>query len=179
LFKTADGIVNAVSADLQGSSLIVRSFSSNPSFLANLPGVNVEDFPVTLNLQVDNGLGFNSLDDVISIIRHWVYQETGNYPNSDSIPYQQIPDTGTGLPGAPVATGQPGAPVGAGTPSGCIAGTGNDTSGSFSLSCWFSNLTTKGLTSVGFLGLLFALGIGLFIYMRPASAAGAGRRLLG
>lgn len=170
-FKTADGIVNQVSADLNGAGLIVRSFNVNASWLANLSGVAKEDFDVTLHIQVENGLGFGSTDDIVSIIRHWVLDKTGAYPNTDSVPYIMPPGSTTQM-----ATGQPSASSGN---AGCTAGTSNDTAGNFSFSCWFTNLTTKGLTSVGFLTLLAALGIGLFIYAKPGVASGAARRALG
>jgi hypothetical protein len=126
-------------------------------------------FSVTLELQIDNGLGFNSENDVVQIVRHWVYDVTGAFPETDSIPYKQLPDSGA------IPTGQP-VPKPS-VSSGCIAGTSNDTSGSFSFSCWFGNLTTKGLTSVGFIALLVLLGFGLLIFARPAAVASAARRV--
>lgn len=100
-------LVGSVSGDLAGSGLAVRNFSTDaPSFSAVLYN---GFYGVTITLQV-TGLGFNSVDDIISIIRHFVYQEAGVFPASDSIPFvggsatTQLPN-----PNAPAPqSGQPG-----------------------------------------------------------------------
>jgi hypothetical protein len=173
-FSQASTTIDRVSADLARAGLPVRSFTTDAGFFANLPiGVERVAFNVTLHLQVANGLGFQSPDDVISIVRHWVQYETDVFPDADSLPYIADPATGIDVP-----TGQP-APKAAIDKAGCIAGTSTDLSGSFSLSCWFSNLTQKGLATTGFLALLIIGGLGLLIFARPAAAAAAARRGLG
>ena len=165
--KTSANVIREVSAGLSKNSLPVRSYSSDATWSTDL---GTGEFNVTLHLQVENGMGFSSPDDIISLIRHWVYQVTGDFPTADSLPYAQQTPGGDETP-----TGQPPPPADKGA-KGCIAGTSNDVSGSFSLSCWFSNLTTKGLTSVGFIAMLVLLGFGLLIFARPAAVVGAARR---
>jgi len=172
-FAQASTSINNISAKLAGAGLPVRSFSTDAGFFANLPiGLERVPFSVTLHLQVENLTGFQSPDDIVSIIRHWVLDETGVYPDADSLPYVQQP----GQPEIP--TGEPAPPI-ARDKTGCIAGTSTDLAGGFSLSCWFSNLTQKGLATTGFLALLIVAGLGLLIFARPAAAAAAARRGLG
>lgn len=153
--QTVNDLVSAVSSDLAAQGIAVRSSNVNQglgNIFANL-GVGGQ-FTITLTLQVENGLGFNSVEDVISIIRGAVYQESGQMPLADSIPY--------GGPAGSTPTGQP-VPTtpAAGSPggTGCIAGTSNDLTGSWSISCWFSNLTTQGLSTVGMLVLIAIVGL--------------------
>jgi hypothetical protein len=155
-FKDANQVVNEVSTALANDQLPVRFSTTDAGFFNS---ALESPFKVTLTIQVDNGLGFGSVNDIIALIRHEVYQVTGSFPTSDTLPYSQQPGQGT------VATGQPAPPAGAGAPQGCLSGTSNDATGSFSLSCWFSNLTQKGLASVGFLTILAIAGIGLFLYV--------------
>jgi hypothetical protein len=143
----SDGIVSRASPVISGAS------DFNP-----LGGT----FTVKLILQVENGLGFANPDDFISIIRHEVLQEVGEYPSSDSVPQVQVPGR------TPVPTGQPGASAGTPPPSGCISGSSSDLTGSFSLSCWFSNLTGKGLSTVGILALIALAAFGLIIFYGPS-----------
>lgn len=164
--KTSAQVIRDVSAGLNRSNLPVRSYTSDATWSTDIgPG----EFTVTLHLQVENGLGFNSPSDIIAIVRHWVLDVTGDFPTSDSLPYVQV-QGGSELP-----TGQP-APPKPPPGGGCIAGTSSGLDGKFSISCWFGNLTTKGLTSVGFIALLILLGFGLLIFARPAAVAGAARR---
>lgn len=166
-FKTSAQVIREVSAGLNKNSLPVRSYTSDATWSTDLgPG----EFNVTLHLQVENGLGFEKPEDIIALVRHWVFDVTGDFPTSDSLPYAQQAPSGGELP-----TGQPAPPK---TPpgGGCIAGTSSAVDGKFSISCWFGNLTTKGLTSVGFIALLVLLGFGLLIFARPAAVASAARR---
>src|SRR6267142_5950663 len=162
-FKTSDTVIKAVNAGIARSGLIVRSYTADAGWLTKL-GVS-GPFTITLHLQIENGMGFDSEDDVISIIRHWVYDTIGDYPTADSIPYKRLPGNTKDTP-----TGQP-APPPAADAKGCIAGTSNNVDGNFSLSCWFGNLTTKGLSSVGFVAILAILGVGLLVFARPAAVA--------
>lgn len=151
IFQTVNDLASAVYTDLGQQGLAVRNSSVDQSIgqiigAAGWGGT----FRVTLTLQVENGLGFNSIDDVISIVRGAVYQESGSFPSADSIPY-------SGQDGR-TPTGEPG-PGGGDKNKGCIAGTNDDLSGSFSLSCWFSNLTTQGLSTVGMLVLIAVVGL--------------------
>jgi len=102
--QSAQDVVDAVSAKLTGAGLAIRSTSVNQPFSASaIVGVS-QPFNVTLTIQVQNGVGFGSPDDVISIIRSNVYQVTGSFPQADTIPYQAAPG------GSQVSTGQPGLP---------------------------------------------------------------------
>ena len=153
-FSSADKTVSDVAAELiQKFQLYVKSQAISGGLLSSVTGTG---FDVTLQLQVNNGLGYSSPDDIISSIRSAVNDVLGDYPTSDSIPYVQVPG------GSQQGTGQPGSSTPA--TSGCIAGSSNDTTGSFALSCWFKNLTTTGFASVGVLALLAVLGIGIFIF---------------
>ena len=105
-------VINALNADGQ---LQVRNSSIDASFMQSyLPGITTAPYPVSLTLQVNNGMGFGDPNDVISIVRHYVYQLAGSFPVADSIPTVQIPvgqnaAGATGQPGI-ISTGQPGIP---------------------------------------------------------------------
>jgi hypothetical protein len=152
VFQTVNDLVSSVTTDILAQGLAVRNSSVDQSLGALIGAAGWGgQFKITLQVQVENGLGFASPDDVISIIRGAVYQETGSFPTGDSIPYGgQQGNTPTGQPaGNPLAQ----------STGGCIAGTGNDLSGSWSLSCWFGNLTTTGLSTVGTLVLIAIVGL--------------------
>lgn len=156
LFQTVNDLASAVYSDLVSQGLVVRNSSIDQSLGAIIGAAGWGGtFKVTLQLQVENGLGFGSPDDIISIIRGAVYQESGSFPSADSLPYKQLPGentTPTGEPDTTPAGGGPGA-------KGCIAGTSNDLTGSWSVSCWFGNLTTSGLSTVGMLVLIAIVGL--------------------
>ena len=161
LTSSPDSIVSDVSADLATAGLPVRSYKVNQSLAqaASEIGLRVA-FSVTLQLQVENGLGFVDDDSVIQQVRDSVNSVTGRYPTADSLPYKQTP-----LDSTPSPTGQPATQTaGVGSGGGCISGSGQDTSGSFSVSCWFKNLTTQGLSTVGLLALIAVAGIGLLFW---------------
>jgi len=147
LLQSADDVVSGVSAELAAAGLPLRSPAQVNAGLATVAG---GFFTVTLQLQTETGLDFGTTDDVVSLIRHAVYDVTGSFPVSDSIPYVQTPAGG-------VSTGQPGV-----TPVACLAGSSTDTTGAFSLSCWLRNLTTTGFTTVGVLAIAVVLGFFLF-----------------
>src|SRR5205085_12309900 len=110
----------------------------------NLESIGAEQLSVTMQIEVESGYDYGSESDVASIINHAIYQQFGVLPAA-SIPRFQPPSGGS------VGTGQPVLPDPGKTgpqASGCIAGSSNDLSGKFSLSCWFNNLTTKGLSTV-------------------------------
>ncbi len=164
-FTSADDMVQQVLAKLVTSGFASRSAPIIDATLVTTLGGN---FQVTLQLEIQNGIGYGTPDDVISIIRHWVYVISGMFPASDSIPIIQTPhgvtDPSQLPPGTTVQTGQPG--VTAPKSAGCVAGTAYDLGGSFSFSCWWDNLTTKGLSTVGLLAITIIVGIGIFIYAR-------------
>jgi hypothetical protein len=100
--------INAIIAILTAAGLVSRTTpattGSTLTDLAQTADVGDKTFSVTLSLQVENGMGFSSSDDAVSIIRNAVYQTVGSFPLSDSVPYVQNPgDTSS------QATGQPGA----------------------------------------------------------------------
>jgi len=154
VFSLPGSILEDVSTALNGAGLTVRSSNITSGQLSQIEG---QPFGVRLTLQVENGLGFGSPDDAISLVRHAVYIETGKFPLSDTIPRVQVPG------GTPTKTGQPGgAPQGAG----CIAGTSNDLSGSFSLGCWWDNLTSKGLSTIGLIFIGGILAVALIVFAK-------------
>lgn len=116
-------------------------------------------FQITFNIQVQNGVGYGSINDVISIIRGEVYAAAGAFPNTDSIPTVQIPG------GASQVTGQvAGAPASGGTGSFQCG----DPSWSFlqAPGQWFSCLTQKGLSTLGLVFIGLALGIVLLLFAK-------------
>jgi hypothetical protein len=140
----AQDVVAAVTAQLQADgALAVRNVAQDSSWAQNTPPfpLNVGTFNVTLTLQVKNGMGFGDPNDIISIVRHYVYQVTGQFPVADSIPSVQPPAAPDGTPSAPIATGQPGLP---GAPS---------PTGSTDWATWFQNN----------LGLVAGLGFALLV----------------
>lgn len=151
-----NSVVQGVVGSLQTSGLISRSAPKiDAGWLSNINPLG-GSFSVTLALQVQNGLGFGSVDDIISIIRHWVYDSTGEYPTADSI------SNYTNTSGSVVRTGQP---DNTDKPAiGCTSGSSSDTNGNFSISCWFKNLTNQGLSTVGLLAIVAIAGIGLVLW---------------
>jgi hypothetical protein len=103
----ADGVVAALNADGQLKVLSYpRDLSSGPSGTwAALLGSNAP-FDITLQLQVMNGMGFGSVNDLIAIIRHYVYTVSGQFPVHDAIVSVRAPSA----PGSPdyQSTGLPG-----------------------------------------------------------------------
>ncbi|SRR6266404_1767788 len=160
---SADQVVKRALTKLTGMGLVTRNSSFDAGFTSTLGG----PFTVHLVLQVENGLGFSSQDDIIADIRHTVYDVTGDFPTADSIPQVQYPGDRS-----PVDTGEPGP----GAPSGpveCIAGSSNDTTGRFSLSCWAKNLTSAGLSSVGIVVLIGVAIFGIVLYYSGGARARA------
>ena len=128
--------------------------------------IGTEPITFTMQVKVQTGFDYSSEDDVASIINHIIY-EIFNILPAASIPRFQPPS------GGQTATGQPDPGKTSPKQSGCIAGSSSDLSGSFSLGCWFSNLTTKGLSTFGILGIIIAVGIGIFVFApRPRLSAG-------
>lgn len=136
-----------VFADLANAGLPIKGVSGGFSAINSVLG---NTFTIQLTLQVQNGLGFGDVNDVISIVRGFVYQEAGAFPLADSVPYVQTPG------GAQTATGQPGQTTPKNTAHAC-----GDPSWGFldDPGQWVSCLTTKGLSSLGlvFIGLALAL----------------------
>lgn len=154
-FGSADTAVADVGNELLASYQLY--IQGNPQISGGLiSSVTGSGFDVRLQLEVDNGLGYGSIQDIIGIIRSVVKKILGDYPTGDSIPYVQVPG------GKSTSTGQPGDNNAA--QKGCQSGTSKDLQGNFDLTCWFKNLTTTGFASVGVLALLAVLGIGIFIF---------------
>lgn len=133
-FSSPSDVISAVSGALASSSLVLRSQTFSASLLTQLGSAfgGSNAFNVTLSVQVENGLGFASPDDVASIINNAVYQVTGTLPTSFSVPYVQAPG------GSNAATGEP---------------AGSSASSGSSLSSWFSGLTTGGAAAFGLAGI--------------------------
>ena len=150
VFQVANDLLVKVTADLNNAGLAVRDSHVNQGLSQFLFTGN---FSVQLELQVENGLGFAQPDDIRSVVDGAVVSEGGSVQSS-SIPYQQT------VGGTPAPTGQPTpSPIPTTQRTGCIAGTSNDLNGSFSLGCWFSNLTSSGLSTVGMLAIVFIVGL--------------------
>lgn len=159
--SSADGTFNDVAPHLTEAGLALRgSPTITASLLSSLP-LSGGHFQVTFQAQVENGLGFDSPEALLAVIDNIVYQQTGNHPDTQSLPYTQA---NSNSPPAP--TGQPGVSPAGGTPK-CLAGDSHDTTGSFNISCWWGNLTSKGLSTVGLLALVVVAGIGIFIFYGP------------
>lgn len=151
----ADVLVQNVVAALAVDGLVSRAAPKvNASLITTFGG----SFGVTLQLQVANGLGYGSIDDIIGVIRHEAFDETGYYPSSDNVPGFTSPSGDT------QGTGQPDNTGANDTAAQCIAGSSSDTDGNFSISCWFKNLTTQGLSTVGLLAIVAIAGIGLVLW---------------
>lgn len=106
--KNATDVVNAVVGAIEDDgSLAVRNVSTNVGTIASIAEATwpyplyAGPFNVTLTIQVQNGQGFGDPKDIISIVRHFVYEITGQFPLADSIP------TVTAPAGSQMATGQP------------------------------------------------------------------------
>jgi hypothetical protein len=152
---TAQALTGLVTKDLPTSGLIVRDskYEANSFFSGS--------FTVQLILQVENGVGFDSPDDIISIVRHYVFQELYDYPLSDSVPTVQAPGAS-----APTSTGQPAGQMDAGdTPSGDCSG----------ISGFFSCLAQKSVLYLGVLGIGVGLAV-ILIVNQGGSISGKGRR---
>ncbi len=158
------------SGDVQGKVTAALAAVGMPVLTMTVSGesffsIGTEPLTVTLQAKIQTGYDYGDETDVASIMNHAIYSVFGVLP-SGSIPRFQPPS------GAGVVTGQPNltAPK---PPDGCIAGSSNDLAGSFSLSCWFSNLTSKGLSTVGLLTIAIAVGVAIFFFApRPRVSVG-------
>lgn len=159
-FEGADSVISRVGTVLSKYGLVIRSQSSDAGWSTYVLGSGIQ---VTLEIGIENGQGYAKPDDIINTVAHAVYETLGRLPSSGSIPYYKIPN------GTETATGQPSS-----TPQGqgCVAGASTDLTGAFDFSCWWGNLTQKGLASVGFLAIIAILGIGIALYagVRPHAA---------
>lgn len=91
---SADGLklLNSEVTAVQGGILTeVEKYLGGPATLA-----------VTLNVEVSGGLGYNSADDVVSIVDHEVYAVTGTLPSTSKATNLSLP--GPGGTGPKVAT---------------------------------------------------------------------------
>jgi hypothetical protein len=147
-----------VTAALQADGLSMRDAQVNVPLAVYLPLTAIK-FNVHLTLQVENGLGFATPDDIIAIVRHEVYQVTGAFPSADSVPTVVAPGQ------APQATGQP---TPTATPDALT-----------SLSEWLKNLTTKGMWMIGVVLVLAIVGSVLVMSGENKVSAGLGRAIGG
>jgi hypothetical protein len=93
----SDEVLAQVAQRLALSALPVRSSSRVTSSVLTDVLLTPQNFDVTLSIQATGA--YAKLDDVISIIRHTVYEVTGNFPLADSIP--TLNGQSTGMPGSP------------------------------------------------------------------------------
>jgi hypothetical protein len=89
--KPAD-ILAAVTAALVQDGLLVLRSSTDAGFWST--EVLGHAFNVTLQLQVNNGMGYGQPSDIVSIIRHEVYAVSGAMPQSDQITVNSVPGGG-------------------------------------------------------------------------------------
>ncbi len=159
--KSADSTFNDVAPSITEAGIALRGAPTiDASIFSSLP-LSGGHFQVTFQAQVENGLGFDSVESLLAAISNVVKQVSGNPPLTQSLPYVQVDKNSP-----PMSTGEPGPSAAGGTPQ-CLAGSSSDTSGSFNISCWWSNLTSKGLSTVGLLALVIVAGIGIFIFYGP------------
>lgn len=106
-------VVSQVLSSLSQDGLAVKSSSTDAGILQSLgePIFGAKPYNVKLQLQVNNGMGYGDPNDIISIIRHEVYQVTGIMPVGDSIPTMQLPASADSPDGGIVVTGQPNQPA--------------------------------------------------------------------
>jgi hypothetical protein len=146
---SAANYVGEVGSGILTSGLAVRTSHFSGSLI--FQGVPFEGLDVELEIEVQNGVGFATPQDIISIIRHWVYVVGGEFPSSDTMPIVQTPG------GRPSSTGQPSGGTSSGVkPSVCTA---KDVfNGLCNVTDWLDSLTTSGLFSIGLvaIGLLAA-----------------------
>jgi hypothetical protein len=92
-----DGVVAAINAD--GALAVLQQpqgLSSGWGAVEGALGVQ-KPFAVTLTVQVTNGQGFGSVNDLISIINHYVYAVSGLMPQSGAVTNVRPPsDPGAG-----------------------------------------------------------------------------------
>lgn len=147
----------AVYSDLASAGLAVQGIQGGFSLLNSLLG---SPFTITLTLQVQNGLGFASEADLMSIVEHYVQQESGNDVLSQSVPYIKNPGDATTQ-----ATGQ----ANSATPNANAPGTqhvcGDPNWGFFDdpgqyLSC----LSQKGLSSLGLVMIGLLVGVAFIVF---------------
>lgn len=152
-FSLPPSILKHVVNSLNSMGLAVRASEITSGVFGEAIG---SPFNVRLTLEVENGLGFSTTDDVISLVRGAVYAEVGEFPTADNVPRFKPPRGGVVTGGAPSEAPR----------EGCISGTSQDLNGDFSLSCWFSNLTGKGLSTIGLLAIGALVGLVLIFQGR-------------
>lgn len=140
-YVSAASYVADISSKLTARGLITRSSNWVGTVLGGIPfgGMDVE-----LILQLQNGLGFGDENDIISLVRHEVYNATGEYPTSDTILAITIP----GAP--PTETDQP-RPKKKDGETFCSGP--KDQTGNWSFTCWTRSLTTEGMWMIGLLAV--------------------------
>lgn len=92
-----NAVVDAINQDgqlrvLQAPQTLNASFGTQ---VGNIFG-QTQTVPVTLTLQVTNGQGFQSVNDPISIINHYVYAVSGMMPQSGNLTSVRTPSAGGG-----------------------------------------------------------------------------------
>ena len=144
----------------QGGVVIQGSNISNDT-AAQVTGLSSID--VSLTLQVQNGVGFNDVSNVIDLITAAVQSVLGNPPVSQTIPQIQTPGATAATP-----TGQA-----TSTNTGCQHTCGNP--------CWsflddpgayVKCLTSSGLSTLGLVFIGLALGIVLLVTLQTKKEVG-------
>jgi hypothetical protein len=150
LVGIGNSITSAVQPIIASAGFVILGSQSTEGLIADIAA---SSFNVTLTLQVENGVGYGSVNDIISIIRNAVYQITGQFPLADSIP--QVDTSGA-------------------TPTGILStpGVTESTSGiGSSISSFFSNLSSTTGISVGLIAVGIVLAFLLFFKFGKASPA--------
>lgn len=145
-------IISRVASNLQSKGLYVRANSyKTPSVLAQIYGdaVGSYKYSVDMQVQIENGVGFASVDDAASIIDHEVYVITGNLP-THSVPNFDQPNV---APGLKEVCGQPNCDQN--NPNRCLEDV---------ITCWFKKLTLKGMYALAIIGLVAIGAVSLILY---------------
>lgn len=160
--SSGDYLVSTVSDDLSRAGFSVVASSNNGGFKTS----SGSTFGVSMTLKVNNGTGFASEDDVLTLMHTAVLKETGKRPDLDAIPIvnNQQPSTdndGTAQPGGTnVPTGQSSVPGAPGSP-GALSKPGL---WSLAIPQWLKNLFKFPSLNLNLTPLLIAiLGIGILI----------------
>jgi hypothetical protein len=154
--NSADKDAEAVATLLTQSGIVVNSEQNDSGLIAYFSG---NSYNITLKLFIQNGLGFGSVTDVVSIVRNAVYQVTGLFPISDSVPYDQEPGIASSPTGQAVNQPNPSGPC---DKSNCTFADIFKVGSCCGFSEWLANMTTTGLWGIGIAVIGILLGITYF-----------------
>lgn len=112
--RNANDLLHDVTAGLQKDGIVVSDSSNDATFLQqhSLPffGAGTDPFHVTLSLTINNGVGFGSEQDVMSLVDHEVYVASGKLPVSSVIVTVTNPNNVAVQTGTPQQSTPPNSP---------------------------------------------------------------------